>query len=391
MRKIFLSSFLLLISLLIHTQEGYRFTVIKNNPITSIKNQASSSTCWSFSAIGFLESELIKNGKGEYDLSEMYIVRRNYSDKAQKYIRLNGFLNFAQGGAFSDVIGTLDEYGMIPEQDMTGLNYGEIRHKHGELEAGLTGYLKGIVENLNGRISTAWINGFNGILDAYLGIIPQKFTYEEKEYTPQSFASYLGLYSKDYVSITSFTHHPFYSKFAIEIPDNWRWAESYNVPLDEMMKIIDNAIESGYTIAWGTDISEVGFTRNGIGAIPDMEASENIGSDQAHWLGLRQADKDKEMKDRVDIGPVKELEITQEIRQAAFDNQETTDDHGMQIYGIANDQNRTRYYMVKNSWGETGKYQGIWYVSEAYVKYKTINFYVNKKAIPKDMINKLKL
>lgn len=391
MKKIFFLSFSFLFVLLSNAQTGYRFTIEKSNPITSIKNQASSGTCWSFSAIAFLESELMKAGKGEYDFSEMYIVRRNYSDKAQKYVRLSGNLSFSQGGAFTDVIAVLDEYGLLPEEEMRGLNYGETLHRHGELEAALSGYLKGIVANVNKRISTAWLNGFNGILDAYFGTIPQTFTYAGKEHTPQSFVKDLGLSSKDYVSITSFTHHPFYSKFAIEVPDNWRWAESYNVPLEDMMRIIDNAIENGYTIAWGADVSEIGFTRSGIGVVPNVEAPENIGADQAHWLGLKQTEKDEEIKKKVEAGPVKELEVTQESRQAAFDNHETTDDHGMQIYGIAKDQNGTKYYVVKNSWGETGKYQGIWYLSENYVKYKTMNFYVNKKAIPKDVANKLKL
>lgn len=400
MKKLFLMSFSLLVALSSFAakkdkkkkeKEAYQFTVVKENPITSIKNQASSGTCWSFSAIGFLESELIKNGKGEHDLSEMYIVRRNYADKAQKFVRLSGQLNFAQGGAFTDVISTLDQYGLMPNAEMTGLNYGDTLHRHGEVEAVLSGYLDGVIANKNKKLSTAWYKGFTGILDAYFGEIPETFEYEGQRFNPQSFASWLGLSSKDYVSITSFTHHPFYSKFAIEVPDNWRWAESYNVPLDEMMQIIDNAIDNGYTIAWGTDVSEIGFSRNGLGVMPDLESEENIGSDQARWLGLRQTEKDDEIKKKIEQGPVKELIVTQEIRQMAYDNYETTDDHGMQIYGIAKDQNGTKYYMVKNSWGETGKYKGIWYVSETFVRYKTVNFFVNKKAIPENIADKLKI
>ncbi|MFR9165474.1 MAG: aminopeptidase C [Dysgonomonas sp.] len=391
MKKLFTLSISIFLTFAVWAQEGYQFTVVKENPITSVKNQASSGTCWSFSAVSFLESELIKAGKGEFDLSEMYIVRRNYADKAQKYVRLGGFLNFAQGGSFFDVVGTLDDYGVLPEQEMTGLNYGEPLHRHGEVEAALSGYLKGIIANKNRKLSTAWFNGYNGVLDAYFGVVPQSFQYNGKTYTPQSFAKELGLTSKDYVSITSFTHHPFYSKFAIEVADNWRWAESYNVPLDEMMKIIDNAINNGYTIAWGTDVSEIGFTRDGLGVMPDMEASENIGSDQAHWLGLSQTEKNDSIKKKIERGPVKELNVTQEIRQVAYDNYETTDDHGMQIYGIAKDQNGSKYYMVKNSWGTAGKYNGIWYVSEAFVKYKTLNFVINKKAVPSDIAKKLNL
>ena len=390
MKKLFGLSFFMFFIFSAWAGDGYKFTTIKENPITSIKNQASSGTCWSFSAIGFLESELLKTGKGEYDLSEMYIVRRNYEDKAMKYVRLSGNLNFSQGGAFTDVIGALDEYGVMPESVMPGLNYGEIKHRHGELEAGLSGYLTGIIKNKNERLSTAWYAGFNGILDAYFGAVSESFDYNGKKYTPQSFAAFLGLTSKDYVSVTSFTHHPFYSKFAIEVPDNWRWAESYNVPLDEMMNIIDEAINNGYTIAWGSDVSEIGFSRDGFGVLPDIEAIET-GSDQAHWLGLRKSDKEKELKDTIAAGPLREVIVTQELRQKSYDNYETTDDHGMQIYGIAKDQNGTKYYMVKNSWGETGKYKGIWYFSESFVRAKTLNFFVNKKAIPKNIADKLKL
>ena len=394
MKKIFIASVALLMTFSAWAQTdstGYQFSVVKQNPITSIKNQGSSGTCWSFSGVGFLESELLKMGKGEQDLSEMYIVRRNYEDKAQKYLRLDGHLNFAQGGSFADVIETINEYGVVPNEAMPGLNYGETGHKHGELADGLTGYLEGIHKNGNKRYSTAWFTGFKGILDAYLGEKPQSFTYKGKTYTPQSWAKELGLDSNNYVSISSFTHHPFYAPFAVEVPDNWRWALSYNVPMDDMIKIMDNAIEKGYTIAWASDVSETGFTRNGLGVYPDDNAPENIGSDQAHWLGLSATQKVTELRKKIEAGPVKEIAVTQDMRQAGFDNQETTDDHGMQIFGIAKDQNGAKYYMVKNSWGETGKYKGIWYVSEIFVKYKTISFVVNKQALPKDIADKLKL
>jgi len=392
MKKLFILSVSLLMTFIAFGQaeDGYQFVVVKENPITPIKNQSSSGTCWSFSGVGFLESELLRAGKGEFDLSEMYIVRRNYADKAHKYVRLNGFLNFSQGGSFADVIETLDEYGVIPNSEMAGLNYGETIHKHGELESVLSGYMKGLIQNKNKRLSTAWSAGFNGILDAYLGAMPEKFDYEGKSYTPQNFAEWLGLKSDNFVSITSFTHHPFYSKFAIEVPDNWRWSGSYNLPLDDMMKVIDNAIENGYTIAWATDVSEAGFSRKGMAMVPDDQSSDNIGSDQAHWLGLKEADRTAKLKERVEKGPVKELTITQELRQAGYDNYETTDDHGMQIYGIAKDQNGTKFYMVKNSWGEAGNYNGIWYASEAFVRYKTISFIINKSALPKDIAKKLK-
>lgn len=394
MKKIFFSLALVLVGLSSWAQDstGYQFTTVKENPITSIKNQGSSGTCWSFSGVSFIESELLKAGKGELDLSEMYIVRRNYEDKATKFIRVSGSLNFAQGGSFADVIETIDEYGVVPNDVMTGLNYGETGHKHSELADGLTGYINGVLKKGNkSNYSTAWYAGLEGILDAYLGKKPESFTYNGKTYTPQGLANELGLKSDNYVSISSFTHHPFYKPFAIEVADNWRWALSYNVPMDEMIKIIDNAIENGYTVAWATDVSEVGFSRKGIAVIPDETAPENIGSDQAHWLGLSAVQKNSALKDKIEAGPVKELAITQEMRQQAFDQQETTDDHGMQIYGIAKDQNGTKYYLVKNSWGSAGSYNGIWYASETFVKYKTISLVVNKKALPKEIANKLKL
>lgn len=389
MRKFFLLAFTLL-SMGIYAQ-GYQFTVVKENPITSIKNQASSGTCWSFSGLGFLESEVIRMGKGEHDLSAMYIVRRNYADKAEKFLRVNGSLNFAQGGSFADVVETLNDYGVIPMETYQGLNYGEANHLHGELEAGLSGYINGINQKKNKRISTAWAAGFNGILDAYFGVIPTEFQYKGKTYTPQSLREELGLDAKNYISLTSFTHHPFYQQFAIEVSDNWRWALSYNLPIDEFMQVFDNAINTGYTIAWASDVSEIGFNRKGIAVMPDNEASENIGSDQAHWLGLSPKEREDRMKTKLESGPVKEKVITQEMRQIAFDNQETTDDHGMQIYGIAKDQNGAKYYIVKNSWGEAGAYKGIWYASEAFVKYKTMNIVIHKDALPKSIAQKLGL
>lgn len=389
MKKLFVLSAALLIAVGTFAQSAYEFTTVKENPITSIKNQGNSGTCWSFSGLGFLESEVIRMGKGEHDLSEMYIVRRNYADKAEKFVRVSGNLNFAQGGSFADVIETLNEYGVLPNDAYAGLNYGETMHKHGEVEAGLAGYVKGINENKNRRISPVWKQGLNGILDAYFGVVPQNFQYQGKSYTPESLRQSLGLDANNYISLTSFTHHPFYAPFALEIPDNWRWSLSYNLPIDELMQVFDNAINNGYTIAWATDVSEIGFTRNGLAVIPDEEAPENVGSDQAHWLGLSQNERNSRLRAKIEQGPMKEKVITQEMRQIAYDNQETTDDHGMQIYGIAKDQNGNKYYIVKNSWGEAGAYKGIWYASEAFAKYKTMSIMIHKDALPKDIAKKL--
>lgn len=367
----------------------YNFTVVKENPITSIKNQANSGTCWSFAGVGFLESELLKMGKGTHDLSEMYIVRRNYEDKAVKYARLHGSLNFGGGGSFADVIETLDEYGVVPENDYKGLMYGEENHKHGEVDNLLSIYMNGVIANKNRTLTPVWLRGYNGVLDAYFGEKPDSFLQNGKTYTPQSFATLLGLKSDNYVSLSSFTHHQFYKEFAVEVPDNWRWANSYNLPLDELIQAIDNALMNGYTVAWATDVSEVGFSRSGIAIVPDLESSENAGSDQAHWLGLSAGEKSNEIRAKIGKEILKEKVITQEDRQAAFDNYETTDDHGMQIYGIAKDKDGNKFYMVKNSWGETGPYKGLWYASESFVKYKTTNVVINKNGLPVSIAKKL--
>lgn len=380
---------LLLATLATSAQGAYNFSVIKENPITPVKNQASSGTCWSFSGIGMLESELIRMGKGEFDLSEMYIVRRNYEDKAQKYARLHGSLNFSAGGSFADVVETINEYGIMPEDAYQGLNYGSETHNHGELDKVLKGYMDGIIGARS--LSPVWSDAFSGILDTYLGPLPETFTYQGKQYTPHTFKEFLGLRQEDYISLTSFTHHPFYKPFAIEVPDNWRWANSYNLPIDELVEVIENAIIKGYTIAWASDVSEAGFSREGIAIIPDENATENAGTDQAKWLGLSTRERDANLRARVGTEVLAEKEITQEMRQESFDNYQTTDDHGMQIYGIAKDQNGNKFYMVKNSWGETGPYKGLWYASDPFVRYKTLSIVLHRDAIPAPIAAKLGL
>ncbi len=394
MNKFILITTMLLASIFLmaqNTTDAYNFTVVKENPITSIKNQANSGTCWSFAGVGFLESELLRMGKGSYDLSEMYIVRRNYEDKAVKYARLHGSLNFGGGGSFADVIETLDEYGVVPEGEYNGLMYGEPNHKHGEIDNLLSGYINVVITNKNKNLSPAWFKGYDGILDAYFGEKPSSFQYNGKTYSPQSFATSLGLKADNYISLSSFTHHDFYTNFAVEVPDNWRWANSLNLPLDEFIETIDRALMNGYTVAWATDVSEIGFNRSGIAIVPDLDATENAGSDQAHWLGMTPGERTNEIREKLGKEILKEKEITQEVRQIAYDNYETTDDHGMQIYGIAKDKDGNKFYMVKNSWGETGPYKGLWYASEAFVKYKTLNAVIHKDALPKSIAKKVKL
>ena len=369
--------------------EGLQFTTVKELKITPIKNQNRTGTCWSFSGVGFIESELLRTGKGEVDLSEMFIVNHSYKDKADKYVRLHGMLNFAQGGSFYDVLYALKHYGAMPNELYTGLQYGEDSHVHNELAEIATGYVKAIVGNKNGKLSPVWKQGYDALIDAYLGKIPEKFTYKGKQYTPKSYGESLGLNFDDYVSLTSFTHHPFYTQFALEIEDNWRWSESYNLPINELMEVIDHAVNSGYTLAWGTDVSEKGFTRDGIGIAADVQALETSGSDQARWVGLSRSAKDEELRKMIEAPGCKEIKVTQELRQKAYDNYQTTDDHGMLIYGIARDQTGRKYYMVKNSWGTDTKYKGIWYVTEAFVAYKTINVAVHKDALPKALRAKL--
>ena len=371
--------------------EGFKFTDIKVNPTTSVKNQNKSGTCWSFSGTSFLEEDIMKKGGPELDLSEMYTVRHCYIDKAKKFMRTQGNINFAQGGGFPDVVYVAEKYGIVPEEAYSGLNYGEDKHNHGELANALTAYLNAIVKNPNKKLSTAWLDGFTGILDAYLGPEPESFTYNGKTYTPQSFAKELGFNADDYIMITSYTHHPFYKPFAMEIADNWLWAESMNVPMDEMKAIVDNALENGYTVAWAADVSEKGFKwKDGFAVLPaPTDEADLEGTELSRWVKLSAADKEKE---RYDVkGPVKEVTVTQESRQNSFDNFETTDDHGMVIVGIAEDQKGNRFYKVKNSWATDQIYGGYFYVSEPYFLDKTLDVMVNKKAVPADIAKKIGL
>ena len=368
--------------------KDYEFTTVKEIPVTPVKNQYRSGTCWCFSALSFLESEAIrnKNIKDENlypDFSEMYVVRKSYADRAQKYVRLNGKLNMAAGSDFGDVFEVATAYGLVDQNAYSGMNYGYDLPVQGELDAVLKGYVDAVIKNPNRKLTPVWSKGFEGILDAYLGEVPERFTVNGVSYTPESYRNSYKLNMDDYVGLTSFTHHPFYTAFAIEVEDNWRWTPSWNVPLEEFMAIIDNAIENGYTVAWGGDVSEPGFTRDGLAILVDTEAKATSGSDQERWVGKADEEKPAEKK------TVKELEVTQESRQIMFDEKTSTDDHGMHLYGTAKDQNGNKYYLIKNSWGVTGAYDGIWYMSENFCKAKTLNIVVNKKAIPANIRKKL--
>ena len=362
----------------------YKFTTIKENPVTSIKNQYRSGTCWCYSALSFIESEILRTKGVETDLSEMFVVGRSYHDRAVKYVRLDGHLNFAAGSSFGDVLHVIDDYGIIPQSVYSGFNYGTEMPEQSELDAVLKGYVDAARRNPNKKLTTAWVNGLDGILDAYFGEAPETFTVDGVEYTPESYRDFLGINYDDYVNITSFTHHPFYEPFIIEVCDNWRWDSAYNLPMEEMMEVMYHAIDNGFTIAWGSDVSEKGFTRDGLAVMPVEEDEKKAGSDQEKWVG-----KDNETKVEKKKGIPAEQVITQEMRQEGYDNKTTTDDHGMHIYGTAEDQNGTKYFLVKNSWGETGKYDGIWYASDAFVRYKTLNIVVHKDALPEHIAKKL--
>ena len=371
------------------TVEGFVFTTVDSVGITSVKDQNRSGTCWAFSTLGFFESEVLRIQGKEVDFAEMFVVSKTMLDRATYCVRLYNEPRFAAGGSAYDVLYCMGHYGLVPQAAMPGIRYGwteaDTLPVHTELDKVAAGYLNGL-KGLK-KLSPVWREGLQAIYDTYLGPCPESFVYEGKTYTPREWVKSLGLNPDDYVSLTSYTHHPFYERFALEVPDNWRMDQMYNLPIDELMRVIDNAISKGYTMAWGADVSELGFTRKGIGVMPDADKGADLtGSDMAKWVGMS-ADKKKE---ELTKKPLPEKTVTQEMRQQAYDNWETTDDHGMQIFGTATDQNGKRYYMVKNSWGTMrSDYKGIWYISEAFMRYKTNDILVHKNAIPKDLRKKL--
>lgn len=396
MKKLLLMALVALVAIGANAQDKKKenpnkpvFTVVKENKITSIKNQSRSGTCWDYSTLSYFEAEILKKSGKTYDLCESFVANKTYMDRAIQVVRLHGDCQFAQGGSAYDVYYALKNYGICPEDAMPfpGSLYGDSLNNFNEFFSLMSPYVDAVAKNKAKKISNQWKLGLQGILDAYLGECPEEFTYEGKKYTPMSFAASLGLNMDDYVSITSFTHRPFYTEFPVEVQDNWRNGPSWNVPMDEMMRIIDNAVMQGYTVAWGGDVSEQGFTRQGLAYATDEKAQSLTGSDMARWLKLSATAK-KGMLDSLGC-KVPEIVPTQELRQERYDNWELTDDHGMLIYGIAKDQYGKEYYMVKNSWGEAGEFKGIWYMTKAFIAANTMDYMVNKNAIPKDIRKKL--
>lgn len=379
----------------------YKFTPIKIMEATPVKNQGWTGTCWSFSALSFFETELKRLGKGDHVLSVMYVVRKAYLGKAEKYIRMQGNANFDEGGAFHDISWVIRNYGIVPKEVYEGMNYGMDYHNHSELAEVLKGAVKGVLNRANDlkgdqHLSTAWKAAIAGILDAYLGEEPQEFKYEGKKYTPESYAKSLGLNMDDYISITSFSNHKFYEKCMLAIPDNWAWGSSYNVPLEDLWKQMKYTIENDFTFAWGADVSEKGFNyREGLAIVPaDPSTIKTKGKSNKNFSDAGAA-KEATCFDK----PMEELEITQELRQKAYDNKTTTDDHGMHAVGMVKDQNGKIYFLIKNSWGTksnnydeaTKKYDGYFFASEAYMKYKTINIYIHKDALMPELKKKFNI
>lgn len=369
------------------------FTTVIENPVTSIKNQNNSGTCWAYSSLAFLESEVLKKHPEmkDLDLCESFLVNKTYVDRADRNIRTHGDASFSQGGSFYDAIFCMKNYGLIPEGIMPYpiTAYGDSLYNFTNFFPPMEAYVTTISKSDAKKINPVWKKTVQGMINDYFGECPTEFEYKGKKYTPQSFVKdYLSLDPNDYVSLTSYTHHPFYESFILEIQDNWRWASSYNLPLDEFMRVMEESVKNGWTFAWGADVSEDGFSRRGtknqcVATVPDVKAVAGVGSDQSRWTGEKAGAK------ITANDAAGEMTITQEMRQEGYDNWTTTDDHGMQIYGIAKDQNGKEYFMMKNSWGNYGPYKGFWYVSKPYVAYKTMNIIINKNAVPKDIRKKL--
>ena len=370
---------------------NYKFTKVAHLDATPVQSQGRTATCWSFSGLSFFESELIRKGnKNPAILSEMYVVRKSYENKADKYIRMDGKINFSEGGAFHDIPWVIKNYGIVPYDIYNGL-VGSESYDHAEFFEVLNGAVQGLLKfgaSSSNGISPNWKPAISGILDAYIGKDIKEFEFKGKKYTPQTYAQAIGLNMDDYISLTSFTNHSLYSKCQLAIPDNYNWGDSYNVNLNDLMTTVEFALSKGYTLAWGADVSEKGFSfKNGIALVPeDPNSIQVVGKDNKNF-----SDAGADKNANAFLSPVKELAITEEIRQKGYDQKTTTDDHGMHIVGLYTDQNGSKYVLVKNSWGTSNYPKGYLYVSEQYFRYKTINIYLHKEGIPSELKQKINL
>ena len=347
----------------------YQFKETVNVPHTAVDNQGSSGTCWCFAGIGFVEAEILRMYGKEFNLSEMFTVRQAWTEKVAKFVRMHGGSSLSQGGEVCDVLYMINKYGMMPEADYSGKVIGEERHMHSEMNEVIASVARAIVKNGNKKISPAGPKAVQGVLDAYLGDVPEDFVMDGKKYTPKSFAEAYPINPTDYIEICSFTSDPYYKPCMVEIPDNWTWTSAYNMPLDELMQAVDYALEHGYTLGWAQDVSNPGFSRKeGVGIVPEDP-------------------KDPKLWEEI----VAEKQVTDEIHQTAYDNWDAGDDHSMLVVGIAKDQNGTKYYKIKNSWGEAGPHKGYWYCSEQYLRQYTIFFTLHKDALSKSMKKSLNL
>lgn len=343
-------------------QKHSNFTIKHQVKTTSVKNQHRTGTCWAYATIAFLETETLRKKNKELDLSEMFVVRNVYPTKAKYYVRLHGKGNFSQGGQAHDVTNAIKEYGIVPEKIYIGKKYDGKMHNHNRLENNLKAIIKSPAKEKE-KIDRIWIKTFNAVLNSYMGIPPKKFIYENKEYTPKSFAKdVVGFDYNDYIELTSYSHRDYYEKIDLEVPDNWSHDRYYNLPIEELMAVMNNALKNGYSISWDGDVSEKRFShKDGIAELENQDI-ENIKS-----------------------------KGYQKYRQITFDNFTSTDDHLMHLTGIAEDKNGNIYYQTKNSWGKnSNNYGGYLYMSKDYVMIKTIAFMVHKNAIPKGILKKLK-
>ncbi|GGK17879.1 MULTISPECIES: aminopeptidase C [Parabacteroides] len=389
MKALFISCALLLSAFSTFAQ-GYQFTEVVTVPATPVKNQAATGTCWCFATTSFMESELLRMGKGEYDLSEMFIVRQKYMNQLQDNYLRRGEGNIGQGSLSHTFKNAYRQVGIVPEEVYKGINYDSERHNHSEMVQ----YMEAIanVAVKNKKRSPEYDKLIRNLFDTYLGELPAKFTYKGKEYTPKSFAESLGLNMDDYIELTSFTHHPYYVKFDVEVPDNWEHQLMYNLPLDEMIETVDYALNNGFTVCWDGDVSEKGFSfKNGVAINPEVKKVEDFSNtDRARFEKMDEKERLEEVYKFEQ--PYPEVKVTPEVRQQGFEAFVTTDDHLMHLTGITKDQNGTKYYITKNSWGtDRNKFGGYLNMSESFVRAKTIYIMLHKDAIPKAIKAKLSL